>query len=417
MACAQCGAVIPDGFKYCANCSAALARQSVTGIGDDTHRLLAEANLLRIRKQLNEAIAICTRVLRLDPANATAHSLMGDIHRDEGDYREALGWFKLAVQLNPENHADRKKLEDMIDRVFPGGKQAVDPIVEEPVSTPDAPEEAESPKREWHAALREFLYNITPTQVIITSTVLAVAVMVTILLAFNDRSPAQKQPRNSNPILTTTTQPPYPDTNVPVPQSDPGKILVIPPENTTTTTPTPPSNKVTAPVPVPPAITDNDPNLLRSIPPFNPPGRQRMSAEQLEQATNQIRTAMEEGLKHFKLQTKLRDVSLNPATNVLTVHYEVPPMIEGGAKEKKEGLLYAGFALIWVADDLAVGNIVRYSLYGYCHLATGQPAKLALYADISPQQATEARNAADYATVAKEMSNVWWHDDIANAEL
>ena len=408
MACAQCSAVIPDGFKYCANCSAALARQSVTGIGDDTHRLLAEANLLRIRKQLDEAIAICTRVLRLDPANATAHSLMGDIHRDEGDYREALGWFKLAVQLNPDNPADRKKLEEMIDHVFPGGKQVVTPTDMES-GNGETPSSADAPPPFlWRPALREFLYKITPTQVIITSTVLAVLVMIAILLMFNDRPSMAKKPTGTTPMITTV-QPQV--TNV-TPPTDPGKTLVISPE---TPTPTPLLNNTT-PTPVPPSPTDKaDPNVVHVIPPFQPQAKQHMTAEQLEQATTQIRTAMENHLKNLKLQTALREVSLNPATNVLTIKYEVPLM--KGPAETKEGLLYSGFELIWVVDNHPVINITRYSLSGYGHLAQGQPAKLALYADVSPQQATDARNAADYATVAKAMSNVWWHDDIANADL
>ena len=415
MACAQCGAVIPDGFKYCATCSAAMARQTVTGIGDDTHRLLAEANLLRIRKRLDEAIAICTRVLRIDPANATAHALMGDIHRDEGDYREALGWFKLAVQLNPGNVADRKKLDEMIDRVFPGGKQPAQPSDGETVTAIETPDAPPTPKIPLGQALRDLLYKITPTQVIIASTVLAVIVMITILLVFKDSPAPPKKPKETPATVAPVT--PNPPAIVNTDQTEiPPERLIIPAENPGMSSKIP---AATPPMPTPtpvqtPTTKDNN-TTPATIPPFNPRETTRMNAEQLDQMMAKIRAAMDERLKTLKLQTALRDLRLNPATNVLTIEYEVP-LLKGPA-QTKEGLLYAGFELIWVADDLPENNIVRFSLFGYGHLAPGQPAKLVLSADVSPLQATDARNAPDYATVAKDMSNVWWHDDIAGADL
>ena len=66
---------------------------------DEAVMLLAEANLLRTWGQHRRDDRVCTRILRLDP-NGSTHSLLGDLYRDEGNYREALGWYKQAVNIN-----------------------------------------------------------------------------------------------------------------------------------------------------------------------------------------------------------------------------------------------------------------------------------------------------------------------------
>jgi hypothetical protein len=238
--------------------------------------------------------------------------------------------------------------------------------------------------------------------------------MITILLVFKDRPTHPMKPPET-PGTLTSGQPLSPDTTNPTSTAPPPTQGTSP--DVTATPPIVLENKTPVATPPPPTdtSTSGDRAQTPTIPPLIPPAKPRMSAAQLEQLTEKIQTAMNEQLKTLRLQTVLRGISLNPATDVLTISYEVP-LLKGPA-ETKEGLLYSGFELIWVADNNAAGNIVRYSLSGYGHLAPGQPAKLALNADVSPQQASEARSVADYAAVAKEMSNVWWHDDIASAEL
>ena len=63
---------------------------------------------------------MCVRIVRMDARNFPAHSLLGDLYRDQGNHREALGWYKLAVQLEPGNEIVRRKLDEMIDHVFQG---------------------------------------------------------------------------------------------------------------------------------------------------------------------------------------------------------------------------------------------------------------------------------------------------------
>ncbi len=75
-----------------------------------TGPLLAQANLLRIRTQWHEAVETCVRVLRIHPGNADAHSLLGDIHRDQGMIDDAIQWYRMAADLRPSG-PDVEKLE------------------------------------------------------------------------------------------------------------------------------------------------------------------------------------------------------------------------------------------------------------------------------------------------------------------
>jgi tetratricopeptide (TPR) repeat protein len=76
------------------------------------HQRLSQANLSRQRGQWNEAIEHCVAVLRAQPGDAAAHSLLGDIYRDQGKYEDAIHWYRTALDLHP-NAADRAKLQEM----------------------------------------------------------------------------------------------------------------------------------------------------------------------------------------------------------------------------------------------------------------------------------------------------------------
>ena len=94
--------------------------------GDDVYLMLVTANVLRLRRQFELAEAQCSEALRRDPRNAAAHSVLGDIARDRGDLKDAIEWYKLALDLNPGNVPDRRKLEAVIDRAYP--REKVGPI-------------------------------------------------------------------------------------------------------------------------------------------------------------------------------------------------------------------------------------------------------------------------------------------------
>lgn len=84
----------------------------------DLYLMLMTANVLRLRRQWELAEAKCSEVLSREPGNAAAYSVLGDISRDRGNSRDAIEWYKLALDRNPAGAADRIKLESMIDAVF-----------------------------------------------------------------------------------------------------------------------------------------------------------------------------------------------------------------------------------------------------------------------------------------------------------
>ncbi|HEX5323393.1 MAG TPA: tetratricopeptide repeat protein, partial [Capsulimonadaceae bacterium] len=82
---------------------------------DESSRMLAQANLHRMRGQWDEAIAICMDAMRLMPNDPTAHSLLGDIYSDQGNLDEAIRWYCMALDLKPASRADREKLSRLVE--------------------------------------------------------------------------------------------------------------------------------------------------------------------------------------------------------------------------------------------------------------------------------------------------------------
>jgi len=119
MQCVQCGSQIPDDAAVCPQCGA--ESSSLSQPPDDAARevysLLAAANLARIRRAYEEATAKCIEVLRRFPNNASAHSLMGDIYEDQSLLRDAVEWYKIALELDPASRADRAKLDALLARM------------------------------------------------------------------------------------------------------------------------------------------------------------------------------------------------------------------------------------------------------------------------------------------------------------
>jgi hypothetical protein len=73
---------------------------------------LTQANLSKVRGNWSEAIDHCVAVLQADPANAAAHALLGDIYAARGRRDDAVQWYRMALELNP-NPVDEAKLRRM----------------------------------------------------------------------------------------------------------------------------------------------------------------------------------------------------------------------------------------------------------------------------------------------------------------
>jgi len=116
--CNNCGAKIEETAAFCPHCGHEVYPAVSAEAGGDTYLMLMTANVLRLRRQWALAEAKCGEVLQRDPGSAAAYSVLGDIARDQGKRREAIEWYKMALDGNPRSSADRQKLEAMLDEVF-----------------------------------------------------------------------------------------------------------------------------------------------------------------------------------------------------------------------------------------------------------------------------------------------------------
>jgi hypothetical protein len=101
--------VIDAAVEFCSECGYNLG----TGQGSDTavYQDLAQANLSRMRGDRQGAIDRCLKVLRAFPNNVTAHSLLGEIHMEHGDLKQAAEWFEMALDLDPRAARERQLLD------------------------------------------------------------------------------------------------------------------------------------------------------------------------------------------------------------------------------------------------------------------------------------------------------------------
>jgi len=72
------------------------------------HKLLATANLFRMRGQYDEAQEKCSEALRLYPRNIEAMEMMGDLLYERGRLDEALHQYKAAIDLLPTPSLETK---------------------------------------------------------------------------------------------------------------------------------------------------------------------------------------------------------------------------------------------------------------------------------------------------------------------
>src|SRR5262245_37138560 len=111
--CERCGASGELVAAFCSQCGTRVAGEAPepapTAGNEATYPLLARANLLRMRGRWGEAANLCLEVLRLEPRNASAHSLLGDIYENQGTLEAAIHWYDLALGLNPGSEADGAK--------------------------------------------------------------------------------------------------------------------------------------------------------------------------------------------------------------------------------------------------------------------------------------------------------------------
>ncbi|MCS6829959.1 MAG: tetratricopeptide repeat protein [bacterium] len=130
MFCTQCGAYNTDDSRFCHQCGHRLQPERKIPTLDESafqmdspeqqekiQQLLDEALTHEAEGRLHEAILACEGVLVLDPANTSAHSLLGLIHEKQGNLQKAVAEYEKVVALNPNSAADRAKLEELRRRL------------------------------------------------------------------------------------------------------------------------------------------------------------------------------------------------------------------------------------------------------------------------------------------------------------
>lgn len=81
-------------------------------------QLLKDAQFAFIQRRPNAAVELCKQVLQIEPRNARAHAMLGDIYRAQGKTGAAIKHYTFAIQYNPADAESEKKLLRLI------GKQA-----------------------------------------------------------------------------------------------------------------------------------------------------------------------------------------------------------------------------------------------------------------------------------------------------
>jgi hypothetical protein len=132
MNCPHCFQHVPPESAFCPYCGARLGEvnpnASPEAAEDPTYGPLAQANLFRLRGDWAAAREKTVDVLREYPNSGTAHSLMGDIFADQELYEDAAQWYRMALDLEPGNAADERKLATAEARM--GENQAAGPVTD-----------------------------------------------------------------------------------------------------------------------------------------------------------------------------------------------------------------------------------------------------------------------------------------------
>jgi hypothetical protein len=352
--CRHCGHPLFPEAVHCPACrrAATLDADEHPSAGDEVYLMLVTANVLRLRRQYELAEAQCGEVLRQHPRNATAHSVMGDIARDRGNYRDAIEWYKMTLDLAPDSMADRKKLEAVIDRVYKrDGRSMLNRL------RADVTGSLGSTAAEMRAA------RIPSAVSIMLVAMVAVIVLVTIaVLVLGRGGMVAPEPAAAEPSSGAFAPPP-------------GGSL--------------------APRPVGPAA-----GVSAMVPRF---GAEALSVE----------VALLEGLREqariVDPNCEVREVKIDPLDGVATIELSMPRL--WSAENTRNTILRVAAPLAAVAAEWD-GRISQVRVR--CAVRQdGQPPQLGLVAEAGPARAADVLHAPGVRGPEEAFAQIWWHPELA----
>lgn len=83
-------------------------------VAAEVQRLMSEAQKSFSSGQFRSAAYTCKEVIRISPRNFRAHVILGDIYRIQGQIDEAIAMYSVAVQLDPKNLDVQAKLDRLV---------------------------------------------------------------------------------------------------------------------------------------------------------------------------------------------------------------------------------------------------------------------------------------------------------------
>ena len=124
MFCTACGVRNAESSNFCKQCGHKIDRVGASRISEEAYdralpmeeqidALLERAYRLRKSGELSAAVALCEEALHLNSDSTSVHSLLGQIHEQQGKREAAIHEYERVLQLNPGSIADRVKLDEL----------------------------------------------------------------------------------------------------------------------------------------------------------------------------------------------------------------------------------------------------------------------------------------------------------------
>ena len=415
MLCKKCGTEF-DG-DICTSCELKIIQEN-----EASAKMLTEANLLRIRGDIEGAIKICLQAITVAPSSAPAHSLLGDLHKDKGEWTEAISWYKLAVQINPLNYQDREKLAHAITKTY-----------DHKTAAEQTKELLPPPEK----------FKITPTTILFGSVILALIAFFTVWLLWpQPESDTQKRDNtitsqyNENEGSGNERIVEFPDQNNKVqenteeknvPELGPGETLlpwgIIAKSGSAANEETEESaengikqnsankNSVDSGI----SLNKSNDNSSLNLPPYMV-NEDYFSIDEINKLQPEIRQALTQVSQNEKFAFTLNEAYIDPRDGTLLISYTIPDGLNSPT-EKKQGLILAAYYLVWQADVTSGQKIKRYKLTGSATDSLGSRGT-AFIADMAAEQVKTSRtNSSNFNSLLKYISSPWWRADLKDAPV